>query len=133
MVLSNQITPVMESLSAANRAALALRFASVFPGLPFPNHWSDLNLTQQMLWLQADEQAARICRGDLTAAETAALLTETLSPEAPPARDLAAERQELADQMMATLNSQTAEMAARNAERTQASNRQMDNSIGAYS
>ena len=74
-------------LSKANKAALMLRFASVFPGATFPNRWEDLSFSQQLQWLQVDEEAARIMRGDVSAATEAALMTETLSPEAPAAVD----------------------------------------------
>ena len=119
-------------LSPANKAALALRIAAVFPGRLLPESWSDLTLTEQMILLQQDVEAANILQGNVTAEQAAALFSEGLNPEAP-ADNSAAEYQEAMAAALAQMNEQTAATAARNAERAQQLLRLQDTSIGAYS
>ena len=119
-------------LSPANQAALLLRFNAVFPGAVFPG-WAGLNLTQQQVWKQQDPEAAAVASGELTAEQHASLLTDGLSPEVPQVVDPRIEYQRQMDAALARLNEETAQMAARNAERASAIGRHQDASIGRYS
>lgn len=119
-------------LSPANKAALALRIAAIFPGRLLPESWSDLTLTEQMIMLQQDVEAANILQGKVTAEQAAALFSEGLNPEAPFV-DHAAEYQRQMDAAIAQMNEQTAIKAQQNAERNQQLLRLQDSQIGSYS
>ena len=59
------------------------RFATVFPGISFPNRVSEMPLGAQIHWREADPEAVAIAEGNITAEQSAWLLMNQLDSAVP--------------------------------------------------
>ena len=75
------------TLPNATRAALASRFAQVFPGEKLPKTWAEMSMEQRLRWGEVDPEAVAVFSGDMDAALEARALRGELSDEIPERED----------------------------------------------